>query len=615
MADRGAPRITAAMCAYGRALLDPAPSPDGRTIAFVTTVAGRGQIVAVPTGGGPEEVLTSDPPPVTNGGAIAWTPSGDGLVYAATDGALWWVAAAGGPSRCVVRAAGGGAAGAPSVSPDGRCVAYVLDQHHVLVATLDPSGPASWPQPLSTGADFCFDPAWSPDGERVAWLEWDVPSMPWDASRIVVRRAADAGRPGAPTLVAGGPGVQVQQPRFAPDGERLAYLSDERGWLNLWLAHADGTGARPLVEEAYEHASPAWGLGQRSCAWSPDGRSIAFTRNEAGFGRLCTVDVGSGAVTDLAKGVHTALSWCGEQLVAVRSGARTPTELVSYRGAERTVFARGPVAGFEQADLVEPEPVTWSADDGAEVHGRLYRPSTSATGVEPPPLLLWLHGGPTDQWPVRFIPRIAYFVERGWAVLVADHRGSTGWGRAYTQAMAGRWGELDVADCAAGLRAAAARGWADPHRMVPIGGSAGGFTVLGLLAHHPDLCAAGVELFGVADLLHLDETTHRFEAHYLHSIVGKLPEAAAAYRERSPVNLAGRICSPLLILQGTDDRVVPPEQSQSIADRLRALGRTVELQLYEGEGHGWGRPDTIIDELTRTESFLRRHVLRWREPR
>jgi dipeptidyl aminopeptidase/acylaminoacyl peptidase len=146
--------------------------------------------------------------------------------------------------------------------------------------------------------------------------------------------------------------------------------------------------------------------------------------------------------------------------------------------------------------------------------------------------------------------------------------------------------------------------------MVVMGGSAGGFTVLNLLARHPGLCAAGIDLYGVADLFDLNETTHRFEAHYLHSIVGPLPDAAGAYHDRSPLHVADRITSPLLILQGDADEVVPPAQSRTIADRLRALGRTVETHFYEGEGHGWLRSETMIDELNRIESFLRRFVLR-----
>ena len=152
------------------------------------------------------------------------------------------------------------------------------------------------------------------------------------------------------------------------------------------------------------------------------------------------------------------------------------------------------------------------------------------------------------------------------------------------------------------------RGWADPGRVVAMGGSAGGCTVLNLLASHPGLCAAGVDLYGVADLLALAEVDHRYEAHYLHSLVGPLPDAAGDYRARSPLHRAAAIVDPLLILQGLDDPVVPPSQSQAIAEQLRAQGNVVEIHLYEGEGHGWGRAATVIDELTRTESFLQRHV-------
>jgi dipeptidyl aminopeptidase/acylaminoacyl peptidase len=284
---------------------------------------------------------------------------------------------------------------------------------------------------------------------------------------------------------------------------------------------------------------------------------------------------------------------------------------VVYDGTARRTVARAPVGGFEALDLPEPELVEWTSDDGARVYGRLYRPAESATGGDPPPLLVWIHGGPTSQAQVVWNNRLPFFLDRGWAALFPDHRGSTGHGRSYAQAMAGGWGDVDVRDCAAGMRAAASRGWADPRRMVPMGGSAGGFTVLNLLAHHPDLCAAGIDLYGVTDLFDLDETTHRFEKHYLHSVVGPLPDAAERYRSRSPVNVAEQITAPLLILQGDSDEVVPVAQSRAIAQRLQALGRTVELHEYEGEGHGWLRPETVVDELERVESFLRRHVLRW----
>jgi dipeptidyl aminopeptidase/acylaminoacyl peptidase len=618
------------MVARGRTLAEPRLSPDGTRVAFVSALDGRASIVVVPADGGAERVVTTDPapPPIGayDGGAFDWMPDGSGVVHVGADGGLHLAPIDGGPSRPVAGTASStGPAAAPAVSPDGTQVAYTVDAHHVAVASLDAIGP--WPVRLSTGADFCFDPVWSPDGRHVAWHEWDVPNMPWDGSRIVLAPAApvDASRR---VVVAGDDDTSVQQPRFSPDGSELAFLSDAGGWLNLWSARGTDPGARLLLKEDAEHGEPPWGQGRRSFAWSPDGSRVAFCRNEGGFGRLAILDVASGAVHDVAKGVHGGLSWVGDTLVAVRSGARTPAQVVAYdvapsgpspsTPATPATLAVGPVAGFEAAGLTEPELVEWPApsvpgfdlaDAGAVVHGRLYRPGHSATGTQPPPLIALIHGGPTSQTTVAMSGRIAYWVDRGWAVLVPDYRGSTGWGRAYAQALRGGWGAIDTADVAAGMRAAADRGWCDQRRMVPMGGSAGGFTVLNLLAHHPDLCAAGVDLFGVTDLFDLAETTHRFEAHYLDTIVGPLPDAAERYRAYSPVTVADLITAPLLIMQGTDDPAVPVGQSRAIAERLERLGRPVELHLYEGEGHGWKKVETVMDELTRVEAFLRRHVL------
>lgn len=610
----GSPQVTAALCARGRTVAEPRLDPDGGRVAFVATSAGRGQVVVVELeeteagelSAGPELVVTSEPAPrgarAYGGGTFDWLPDGSGLVYAAVDGGLWLQPLAGTPPRRVVEH---GPAAAPAVSPDGTRVAYVVDDHHVAVAFLDAHGP--WPLRLSVTADFCLDPAWSPDGRQVAWHEWDVPAMPWDSSRIVVR-AADG--TGDITTAGGGDGIAVQQPRFSSTG-LLGYLSDESGWLNV---HASGGAGRPLLEEDREHGGPSWGHGQRSFAWSPDAKSVAVCRNEGGFGSLALVDLAGAEVTDSARGVHGALSWAGPRLAAVRSGARTPNQIVVYPGGSldsRVVVAQGPLAGFGAARLAEPELVSWDGGAGAEIPGRLYRPAATPHG-EPPPLIAWVHGGPTGQMEAVFNARVAYWVDRGWAVLVPDHRGSTGHGRAFTQALAGRWGELDVSDVAAGLRAAGAEGWGHRRRMVAMGASAGGFTVLNLLASHPESCAAGVDLYGVGDLFELAESTHRLEAHYLQSLVGPLPEAAELYRERSPVNRLDAITTPLLILQGDSDKVVSPGQGRAVAEGLRQRGRTVELHLYEGEGHGWGRPETVIDELQRTEAFLTRHVLRRR---
>lgn len=610
----GAGVITAAMLAAGRDLSDPRLSPDGERVAFVSSAGGRNAIVLVPAGGGPERRLTSEPEPssgrLTSGAVLDWLPDGSALVYAARDGNLWVQPVTGGPAGRITDQPKGAGANAPAVSPDGTCVAYVVDDRHVAVASLESHGP--WPVRISAAdAEFSFDPSWSADAQFVAWHAWRPPHMAWDESSWVVAGADGSG----PVAEYGGDGLAVSQPRFSPVGSDLAFVADRTGFANVWLFGPDRDVERPLVDEPFEHAGPSWGQGQRSVAWSPDGTALAFTRNEGGFGRLCVVDVATRTVREVAKAVHGGLSWRGARLAALRSGGTTPTQLVTYDAGThgegtwaRTVLAIGPVAGYEP-HLVEPTPVTWPGDDGADVHGRLYRP-TAADGAVPGPLLVWVHGGPTDQTAVSFNARLAFWLSRGWSVLFPDHRGSTGWGRAYTQALTGRWGELDSADVAAAVRVAVDRGWGRADSVVAMGGSAGGLTVLNLLAHHDVPLAAGVVLYPVTDLRALDEATHRFEAHYTGILVGPWPAAAATYRARSPLFHADGITAPLLVLHGDADPVVAVGQSEALVAALRARGRDVTFHVYPGEGHGWGNPSVTADELARTEAFLARHVPR-----
>ena len=622
------------MVAAGRTLADPQLAPDGLHLAFSSSVGGVAQLIvltlddAAVSNRGPELVVTVDPRPLgshpSGGGTYCWHPSGKTLIYAARDGGLWTVPVAGGRGSPVTRPLAAGQCLSPTISPDGSVIAFVIDtgdEQEVAVARLEDTGPTE-PVILAAGAeaDFRIDPAWGADG-LLCWHEWSVPDMPWDGGRIVGARVHDRDgvlEVGGLFTVAGGAAVSVAQPRVAPDGTQLAYVGDESGWKNVRVAELgppDGSIApetRAVAAEEFEHADPTWGSGQRSFCWSPAGDSIAFCRNEGGFGRLCMVAAdGSGPVRELARAVHLAPSWARtasghERIAAIRTGARTPGQVVVYDVASgaRVTVARGPVGGWEGLDLPEPEVIHWSADDGTALHGRIYRP----LGVARPPMFVHVHGGPTSQTTVTFNPRFAYWLEQGWAVLVPDHRGSTGWGRAYQQAMRERWGELDVFDCASAVRHSIAHDWCDPRRIVAIGGSAGGFTVLGLLAAYPELFAAGIDLYGVTDLLELEHTTDRYEAHYNRSLIGPRPARDGRYRDRSPVNFADQIHAPLLVLHGDADTNVVLGQSLALVDRLRAAGRTVEMHVYEGEGHGWRGAETVVDELERIESFLARQV-------
>jgi dipeptidyl aminopeptidase/acylaminoacyl peptidase len=592
--------LGADVCAGGRSVADPVLSPDGAWVAFVARDAEGGAVVVVSAGGGPEQVVARDPEPAGRGGVLAWL-SNQRIAYATKDGIAVAGAGAGpgaggGRVDIVVSGVEGGVGGL-AASPGGRRLAYVADTR--VVTVVDPAG--GRPEVVSDTADFALDPAWSPDRATLAWQEWDVPAMPWDESRVVLAPARAGAGPDRVSL-ASGTGVAAQEPRFGPDGAGLAFLCDAGGWSNLWLVGG------PLLAEPVEHGGPAWGPGARSFAWSPDGSAVAFCRNEAGFGRLCVVEVATGEVRELATGVWTSLSWAGERIAGLRSGARTPTAVTTVDPAtgERRVLAAGPgpeLAAVAEA-MPEPEVVSWDGPAGT-VHGRLWRPFGAA---DPPPLLVWAHGGPTDQRRVTFDPRLAFFLSRGWAVLHPDCRGTTGWGRGWAQALAGEWGRADVDDVAAGARAAVERGWGDSSRLVAMGGSAGGMTALLLLARDPGLWAAAVALYPVTDLEALSDTTHRFEAHYNLGLIGPLPEAADQYRQRSPIHVASRITAPVLLLHGTDDVVVPPDQSRRLAAALRQNGVAVEHHEYEGEGHGWRSPATVQDELERTAAFLEHHV-------
>ncbi len=598
---------TPAMVVAGRTLAEPRLSPDASCVVVHARDGDGARLVRIDLGGearsvpGPETVIAFDPPVVgvhpSGGGSWNWFPDGTAIVYVARAN-LFTVAVSGGAGRLVASPPEGTWFTSPTVSPDGAVVGVIIENdesqsvglvhlHHggrlEIVAAGDPGV-------------FRMDPAWSVSG-ALSWHQWEAPSMPWDRSSIVTRHLD-----GSETVMASG---APSQPQWSPDGTRLGSLAEsDAGWRNVAI------GGDPVlaggVGESFEHGAPSWGSGQRAWCWSPDGSRVAFVRNEQGFARLCVGDEATGATTELGKAWHIGLSWGRtpsghERIAAIRTGGVTPPQLVVYDlspDPRRVTLARGSVGGWEALNLPEPEVVHWTAGDGTAVHGRLYTSRRPHGGT-----IVSLHGGPTDQTTVTFNARYAYWLSHGWSIFAPDHRGSTGWGREYQQAMNGRWGELDVSDCADGLRALAELGRVNAERTAVIGGSAGGFCALHLLVRHPELFACGVALYPVTDLAELDATTHRFERFYNRSLVGP-PER---YGERSPITRAADLTRPLLLLHGDADPVVSVGQSRRFAAAARGAGAPVELVVYEGEGHSWKRSETTIDELQRIDAFLARH--------
>ncbi|MFN2299633.1 MAG: S9 family peptidase [Anaerolineales bacterium] len=546
------------------------------------------------------------------GGGL-FAPGAGFAVFADKDGRLYRVEYSGGAARPITP--GFGSSAAPALSPDGKWVLYVHTyEGEDLLALVDSEG-RRWPRRLVEGADFYMQPVWSPDGDRIAWVDWNHPNMPWDGT--VLRCATvvpEESALGAVTVVAGAQDVRVFQPAFSPDGTQLAYIEERGEWDALVVMDVESGQKRTLLSDAVL-AVPAWSQGMRTFGWAPDGRKIFFLKKDRGFTTLCGVDLESARVSTLPTDPYTDISQLsisseGGSLAYIASAGSVPKRIIVQRDKKHAVQARSCAERIPAEEHPSPEPVSWRADDGMEVHGLFfpaYNPRYAAKG--PPPAILLIHGGPTGQFPAYYSPDTLFFTSRGFACLAVNYRGSSGFGRTYRNALRGRWGELDVEDSIGGAQAICERGWADPARLVIKGGSAGGYTVLNALVRHPGFFRAGICLYGVANLFTLAAETHKFEQRYLDSMVGELPAEREKYRAFSPVFHAEEIRDPLAIFQGEEDTVVPPNQAEEIVGALRQNGVPHTYRLFPGEGHGWRKNETIVSYYTEVERFLRQYVL------
>lgn len=447
---------------------------------------------------------------------------------------------------------------------------------------------------LVQGADFLSAPRLSPDGGRLAWLQWNHPNMPWDSTELWVADVTDSGTTGA-KRVTGGQDVAVTEPRWSQDGD-LLHLSDESGWSNLAAARTDGT-VVALTAAEVELGWPQWVFDRPSFGTTDDGTIVCSWFDE-GNGHLGTV----------VDGVVTALDLEGVAFDHVRVEGRTVVALVDRSDRSRAVVTvdldRGVVEVVREESAFElpagmlstPELVSWTNSAGLTVHGAFHPPASAgfrAPDGELPPLVVRLHGGPTSMTVPAFSLDTAYWTSRGLAVLDVNYGGSTGFGRAYRERLLGQWGVVDVDDCATGAWAMAEQGRVDGDRLAIRGGSAGGFTTLAALTG-TDVFAVGASYFGVGDLEALARDTHKFESRYLDRMVAPYPEGRDVYRERSPLHHLESLSAPMILLQGLDDRVVPPNQATEMAQAVRAKGLPVAHLEFAGEGHGFRKAETIV---------------------
>ncbi len=506
-----------------------------------------------------------------------------------------------------------------SVSPDGQWIACVREHHPpdgrgavdvtnevVRLAAHRPS----IPEVLVSGPDFVSNPRFSPDGARLCWIEWDHPNMPWDASRLVVRDLA--GREA--TVVAGGDRESIGEPQWQADGS-LTFISDRGGWWNLWRWGPGGP-AEPLTELEAEIGVAQWVFGVSRYALLADGR-IVFARWRDGFDGLA-VRLPDGAVVelDLPFSMIRSLATDGDRSVVVVAGSPTLEPSVSRLAladgaAIDAVEALRPPRdlrelGVEPGYVSVPEPIHFPSADGRIAHGLFYPPINAVHAGpddELPPLVVAVHGGPTSAARPELHLETQYLTSRGFAVVDVNYGGSTGYGRPYRELLDGTWGIVDVEDCVAAARWLAEHGRVDPERLCITGGSAGGFTTLAALAREQTPFAVGGDYFGVADLELLAVQTHKFESRYLDTLIGPYPQRRDLYRERSPIEHVDAFSRPLIVLQGLEDEVVPPNQATIIVEALQAKGVPVAYVGFEGEQHGFRRAANIRRAIESELSF------------
>jgi dipeptidyl aminopeptidase/acylaminoacyl peptidase len=526
------------------------------------------------------------------------------------------------------------------------------------IVVFDTSGQLE-PRPLVTGPDFVSDPRLSPDGTRLCWLQWNHPDMPWDGTELMVAGVEwkDTGPElGSPAVVAGRPhraprgrgdGESVFQPRWHPDGS-LWFVSDRTGWGNLyrWVPDGlDGAEVEPRVQMEAEIGAPQWVFGQSRYAFLGDGRVVfayqsdgldhlaveappeAEPQGEAGARAARSGAAGAGSTARSSTGdlnvPYTAIASveaAGEAVVFIGASATAEPAVVrvplrpaadepgGVEAGEPAILRPPRDLGLGPGWFSVPEPIAFPTSGGRTAHALFYPPTNpEVAGPAPgdgekPPLLVFIHGGPTAAARPMLQLGIQYWTSRGFAVADINYGGSTGYGRQYLRQLDGNWGVIDLDDCVAAARWLAERGRVDPDRLAIRGGSAGGYTTLAALAFR-DTFAAGASHFGVADLEALATETHKFESRYLDGLIGPYPARRDLYIERSPVHHVEGFDRPLIVLQGLEDEVVPPNQAEMIVGALRGKGVPVAYVTFEGEQHGFRQAANIRRALDAELSF------------
>jgi len=464
------------------------------------------------------------------------------------------------------------------------------------IVSLDPENESEG-KILFSGNDFYSTPRLSPDGTKLAWLTWNHPNMPWDGTELWIADVKPDGSLGQAEKIAGGLDESIYQPEWSPDGE-LYFSSDRTGWWNLHRWH--NSEVEPLYPMEAEFGLTQWGFGSHTFVFESQDRIVcAYTKN--GLWNLASLNLRKKKLEP----IETSISQIDRGNLATKNGhvfliggsATEPSSIVridlSSRETEILHRSREITVGKEYISI--PNAIEFPTENGRTAFAFFYPPKNpeyEAPQGEKPPLLVVSHGGPTSASPSTLRYEIQYWTSRGIGVVDVNYGGSTGYGREYRKRLNDQWGIVDVQDCVNATRYLASRGQADAERLGIRGGSAGGYTTLCALAF-TNTFKVGASYFGVSDLELLAKDTHKFESRYLDKLVGPYPERRDIYRARSPIDHVDGISSALILFQGLEDKVVPPDQSEKIFEAVKAKGLPVAYIAYDWEQHGFRRAENI----------------------
>lgn len=596
-------------------------SPDGRSLYWLESISGRGSLMRMDADSEPQ-LLSAEQDVRGNvgygGGEFDLNPAG--LAFADSSGGLFGLNLQDPQHIRPITPAWGGSA-APALSPHGDWVLYVYQQDETNGLAICRTHGLTWPAQLALGADFYMQPAWHPSGEMIAWVEWNHPDMPWDASSVKL------GKLGGMQLrlleehwLDGDAGAAASQPRFSPDGKWLSYIRREGNWDSLVLYNLKKRQQRVLLPEAEGHlVQPAWVQGMRSYAWSPDSHSIYHFLYFHGSTSLWQLNLRSGKSRQIAidpvcwaEQLDCATDKDGDVLAFLGSGARAPKQIWRLNAHGLTCAVTNHLAGVPPETISLPQEICFKSTDDAEVYGIYYPPAGTEQPAFPPAfppaLILDIHGGPTGADPLCFSNDAAYFTSRGYAYARVNYRGSSGYGYSYQEALKHSWGIVDVDDTLYFAQALVQRKLADPQRLVIKGSSAGGFTALNVLIQKPGLFKAAICSYAVGDLVDDAQHTHKFERFYHRFLTGDFEKETQRFVDRSPIFHIDGIQDPVALFHGDSDRVVAPSQSVQIYEQLTQRGIPCTLKIYEGEGHGFRQPKNLSDYYQRMQEFLQEHL-------